>query len=129
VNGNEGIVQLGGNMRLANVAVGRGATVNVGAADQQAEIGRLLTELHTMLAVGGGQRLRSTEAAAAINEVSDELSCAEPSRTRLSMLLDRVRSALIAAGLLAEPAVKLAETINQALDNWCPRRVCCVKRS
>jgi hypothetical protein len=32
-------------------------------------------------------------------------------------VLDRVRSALIAAGLLAEPAVKLAETINQALDN------------
>jgi hypothetical protein len=32
VNGNEGIVQFGGNMRLANVAVGRGATVNVGTA-------------------------------------------------------------------------------------------------
>jgi hypothetical protein len=118
VNSNEGTMQFGGDMRLGPAAVGRGATVNVGTADQQVEISRLLTELRVLLAANHGERLTpSTEAAAAVDEVSEELTRVEPNQARLSTLLEKVRSALVAAGLIAEPAVKLAETINQALNN------------
>jgi translation initiation factor 2B subunit (eIF-2B alpha/beta/delta family) len=112
---NEGIQQSGGSITAQNMAVGRGAAVNVAANELrgrgQDEVARRLEELVRQLEAHADQVPDIEDLRGATTTVAEELAKAKPNKTTVRAVLSGIADSVRSATGLATAADDLLETV------------------